>query len=217
MHTTKETMDQFLAEFFPLAIAHFIALIIPGPDFAIVLKQSITHGKKTALYTSLGIGTALSIHVALGLLGTSILIAQSDVAFSSLQYLGAAYLLYLGMKSIRATPSPSEKAETKRPLKPSLRHAFLSGFFTNALNPKVTLFCLSLFSVIIAPTTSTEARLIYAAYMSLSTVTWFSFLSVVLGNTKVRNFFRKKAYWFERVMGVVFIALSIRIAFAATF
>ena len=92
--------------------------------------------------------------------------------------------------------------------------AFRIGFLTNALNPKVTLFFLSLFTVVIRPDTPVLVQAGYGLYMSVSTMLWFSMLSQVLGNNAVRGSFHRFGHWVERVTGVLLIALGLRLAFS---
>jgi threonine/homoserine/homoserine lactone efflux protein len=89
--------------------------------------------------------------------------------------------------------------------------AFRRGFLTNALNPKATLFFMSLFTLVISQTTPLLVQAGYGVYMAVATWVWFSFLSLVLSKSAVRGFFKKSGYWFDRGIGVVLIALALRV------
>ncbi|MGI5309889.1 LysE family translocator, partial [Rheinheimera sp. WS51] len=95
--------------------------------------------------------------------------------------------------------------------RPSIKKAYIAGFITNGLNPKATLFFLSLFAVVIAPSTPFSYKLIYGLYMALATAAWFSFLSFILTRSKVRHFLLARGYWFDRVMGVLLLTLAIHL------
>ena len=208
---------EYLGEFLTVAVIHLLAVASPGPDFAMVLRQSLTAGRRAAIWTSIGIGLGILVHVAYALLGLGLIISQSVQVFSIIKLAGAGYLLYIGWKSLRAKPekstSAAEAAEPARNYLPS--QALRIGFLTNVLNPKATLFFLSLFSVIIKPDTPQGVQLVYGLYMSIATGIWFCGLSLVLTQPRVQRGFSRFGHWVERSMGVVLIALGIRLAFAS--
>ena len=205
---------EYLDEFLLIVIAHFFAVASPGPDFAVVLKQSVQQGRRNALWTSAGVGAAILLHVAYCVLGVALILTQSPSLFMALKYLAGAYLAYLGVQALRAAKPPAsnqDNIETKTVAEESVWLAFRRGFFTNALNPKATLFFMSLFTLVISPTTPTSIQVVYGVYMALATWAWFSMLSLVLCKPSVRGFFRKSGYWFDRGIGVILIALAIRV------
>ena len=203
---------QYLDEFLLIAIAHFFAVASPGPDFAIVLKQSIQQGRKNALWTSAGVGAAILLHIAYCVLGVALILSQSPSLFMALKYLAGAYLAYLGVQALRSAKPTDSTQQTLSPVEPeSVYKAFRRGFFTNALNPKATLFFMSLFTLVISPETPVVVQAGYGVYMAMATWLWFSFLSLVLSKASVRAFFLKSGYWFDRGIGVILIALAIRV------
>ncbi|CAM2922117.1 LysE family translocator [Pseudoalteromonas distincta] len=205
---------EYLDEFLLIVIAHFFAVASPGPDFAVVLKQSVQQGRRNALWTSAGVGAAILLHVAYCVLGVALILTQSPSLFMALKYLAGAYLAYLGVQALRAAKPPvsnQDNIETKTVAEESVWLAFRRGFFTNALNPKATLFFMSLFTLVISPTTPTSIQVGYGVYMALATWAWFSMLSLVLCKPSVRGFFQKSGYWFDRGIGVILIALAIRV------
>ena len=203
----------YLDEFLLIALAHFFAVASPGPDFAIVLKQSIQQGRANALWTSFGVGMAILLHVSYCLLGVAVLLTQSPNVFMALKYLAGAYLAYIGVQALRsAKPATAEQpvmADAK--VSESSWIAFRRGFLTNALNPKATLFFMSLFTLVISQSTPLIIQAGYGLYMAVATWLWFSFLSLVLSKPSVRGFFQKSGHWFDRGIGVILIALAIRI------
>lgn len=209
-------MHPYLSQFITVAIVHLLAVASPGPDFAVVVRQSITHGRNTALWTSLGIGTGILIHVSYSLLGLGLFISRSLVVFSIMKTLCALYLIYLGVSAIRTPPMRKKEIEaTDRPsARPGAGQAFRTGFFTNGLNPKATLFFLSLFTVIIDPATPLVIQAGYGLYMALATALWFSCLSFFFGHDAVRRLFYRIGHWFDRLTGVVLIGLGLQFAFS---
>jgi RhtB (resistance to homoserine/threonine) family protein len=211
-------MTAYWPEFLIVALAHLVAVASPGPDFAMVLRQSITFGRRPAIWTSIGIGTGIFLHVAYSLLGIGLLVRNSVLAFNILKWLGAVYLAWIGQKALRAKPfasDPQAGAAADRQDLPHRRAAFVTGFLTNILNPKATLFFVSLFSVVINPRTPIAVQSIYGIWMALVTMLWFTLVSLFFSHDRVRATFLRCGHWFERAMGVILLALGVRLALAS--
>src|SRR4051812_44859012 len=97
-------MNDYWIEFGKVTIAHLLAVASPGPDFAIVLKQSLAHGRRPAVWTAIGVGVAILLHVTYSLFGLGLLIRSSATWFAVVKYIGAAYIAWLGVQSLRAKP-----------------------------------------------------------------------------------------------------------------
>lgn len=204
----------FWPEFLLIAVVHLMAVASPGPDFAIVLRYAVRFGRKQALAASVGIGLAILLHVTWSLVGIAVLIQTTPWLFKVLTLAAAAYLTYIGIMAMKSQPGPQPDALQSAEVKdraPTAAKAFAAGFITNGLNPKATLFFLSLFAVIISPATPLSYKIIYGVYMSLATAAWFCMLSVVLTHTKVRGFLLLKGYWFDRAMGALLLALAMHL------
>jgi RhtB (resistance to homoserine/threonine) family protein len=208
-------MDQYFAEFCAIVVIHLFGVMSPGPDFAIVLKNSVGLGRRAGLFTSLGVGIGVSVHMIYCVLGLGVVVSQSILVFNIIKLLGAAYLIYIGFRSLRAQPMKSiqvSAAEQSKNL--TDRKLFTMGFITNALNPKATIFFLSLFSVVINPETPIFVQTIYGLWMVCATIIWFSLVSIFFSKDSVRAVFQRLGHWFERVMGTLLILLGLRLAFA---
>jgi threonine/homoserine/homoserine lactone efflux protein len=208
-----ELVEQYWVEFLTIASVHLLAVASPGPDFAIVLKHSISFGRRAAIITSIGVGAAILIHVAYSLLGIGILIKTTPVLFQVFSYVAAAYLLYLGWGAIRS-PAPKTLNNVKVEKVIQLisdKKAFVVGFLTNGLNPKATLFFLSVFAVAVSPDTPNVIKLAYGLYLAIATGIWFCVLSLFLSSTSATQFIGEKGYWFDRMMGGVLILLAIKL------
>lgn len=203
----------YWAEFLTIAAAHLAAVASPGPDFAVVLKQSISNGTRSAIWTSLGVGSAILLHVTYCLLGVAVLLNQSPGLFAFVRYVAAIYLLYLGVSALRDTlKSQSSSVSPEKPAALAPLKAFYLGFLTNGLNPKATLFFLALFTVVIDPATPTVVQVGYGVYLAIATFLWFAMLSALLGRPRFRARLLALGVWFERAMGVILIALALQIA-----
>jgi threonine/homoserine/homoserine lactone efflux protein len=119
------------------AVAAFVLLIIPGPAVLYIVARGIHQGRPAALVSVLGIGVGSLVHVAGAALGLSALLVSSAVAFSIVKYLGAAYLIYLGLRTMLARDA---RHVAIMPAPRRLRRIFLQGVIVQVLNPKIALF-----------------------------------------------------------------------------
>ena len=201
-----------LAEFLAIAGLHLLAVASPGPDFAIILRQSIRYGRPTGVYTAAGIGSGIFLHIVYTLLGFSLLIQEYDWAFLALRIVGGGYLLYIGFKSIVAKPVTIEMQLTTS-LMPNRWKAFKVGFLVNALNVKATLFFLSVYTAIVSDQTPLFWQISYGVWMAIATFFWFSFLALVIGNQKIRQQITDYSHWIERVSGVILFLIGLKLLF----
>ena len=127
-----------IVNFEAFVIAGLLLNLTPGADTMYILGRSISQGKKAGIFSALGISTGAIFHVLFATMGLSIILAQSALAFEIVKYLGAGYLIFLGVKMlISHSGGALELKETK---KVSYRNIYFSGIMTNILNPKVALF-----------------------------------------------------------------------------
>jgi len=201
-------------EFLTIVVAHALAVASPGPDFALVLRQSLAHGRRTAVWSSIGIGCGLSVHITYCLLGLGLLLKNSAVALATVKYLGAAYLAYVGVQALRARPRSGDLELTAWQSGPTDRAAWVNGFLVNVLNPKAALFFIALFPLAVSVTTPKFIQVGYGLWMTLSTMAWFSFVSVVFTRTEVRRNFLRHGHWIDRALGVVFIGFAVSLVLA---
>lgn len=205
---TGESM--YLNEFLLVALVHLLAVISPGPDFAVVIRNSVGSGRRAGLVTALGVGCGILVHVTYSLLGIGLIVSQSAWLFNLLKLAAAGYLFYLGIKALRANPNMLITELTPRPPLSSAK-AFSNGFVTNGLNPKATLFFLSLFTLVISPQTPIGIQAFYGLYLALATGAWFCLVALLFSHTFVRLSFGRLGHWFDRLMGVVLISLGLHL------
>lgn len=203
-----------LSQFFTVVIVHLLAVMSPGPDFAMVTRNSVLHSRKSGIYTSVGLGFGIMVHVIYCLLGIGLIISQSIILFSTIKYIGAAYLIYIGYKSLKTKPQEITSLENMTPSKESLTplNSIKIGFLTNVLNPKATLFFLALFTQVIDPTTPKIIQSLYGIEMIIMTSVWFSLVSIFFSNNQIKKRINKFQHFVERFTGVVLIALGIKVA-----
>lgn len=203
----------YLTEFLTVALVHLLAVASPGPDFAVVVRESVVRGQRSGSWTAAGVGSGILVHVGYSLLGIGLIVSQSIVLFNLFKWLAAGYLFYLGFQALRAKPVEVGQIATSganEPLSP--RRAFTIGFITNGLNPKATLFFLSLFTVVIDPHTPLLVQAGYGLYLALATGLWFCLVAWLFSRERIRAGFTRMGHWFDRLTGVVLIGLGVRLA-----
>ena len=171
--------------FFSAALAHLLAVMSPGPDTAIIFHQSFAKGRVQGILTALGIGFGIFVHCFFAISGISLLIYSSDEAKFFIKFMGAIYLLYLGISFFIS--KKSSKTDESKVL---FKNPFIIGFVTNLLNVKAFLFTVSLFSFINLDS-NTLMSLIYLLYFPIITAVWFSFVSYALTHQSMGDIFNK--------------------------
>jgi len=195
-----------------VCIIGFFVVMTPGPNMAIVIKNSLSHSRRAGVYTAAGLVLGNMVHITYCLVGIGVLISQSILVFNIIKWLGAAYLVYLGVKSLRAQPDTGIARYGTGP-KLSGAAALRTGFFTDLLNPKATLFYLALFTQIVRPDTPLYAQIVYGVAIAVLEFGCFSLLAAVIGHDLVVRRVEAFGHWIERCTGVILIALGIRVAF----
>ncbi len=207
---------EYVSIILTVAVIHLLAVISPGPDFMMITRSSLVYSRKTGMYSAIGLGLGILVHVAYSLIGIGLIISQSVVLFSIIKYLGAAYLIYIGYKSLTAKSKKEKDSEVVIQEDISSLKAVRIGFLTNVLNPKATLFFLSLFTLVIEPQTPLFVKLIMGAEMSIATAIWFMFIAFIFSHHLFKSKIRKVQHVAERFIGVALILLGIKVAFSSS-
>ncbi|MCD4865017.1 MULTISPECIES: LysE family translocator [Pseudomonas] len=195
-------MNEILA----VALITILAVISPGPDFAMVTRNSFLHGRKAGLTAALGIACGVQIHVFYTVFGIALLIVQSPRLLFAMKLLGAAYLIYIGIKSftnknrvdLNAGFGTSER----------LLSIFRMGFLTNALNPKTMLFVVSTYTQVVKPDSSLVTNFAYGLFMSFSHWAWFSLVAIFFSAEMLRQKMLSKQIVLDRVIGAALMILG---------
>lgn len=193
-----------------LATVNLIALISPGPDFAVVLKNSLLYSRRTALFTAVGIASGAIIHVMYTLLGLGFVLDDYPWVLDVIKYLGAAYLVYLGVKGLMTKKESLELGSLRHSRDIGGRQGFSNGVLTNLLNPKCAMFFISLFAVAISSDVPVPIMISYVAIVFIETVLWFSIVAFVLTAKSTREKFASQAHWISRLCGVILLGLGVR-------
>ncbi len=197
----------------PLFIAAGLLLnITPGPDLLFVIGRAAAHGVRAGVAAALGIAAGCLVHTAAVALGVAALLAASSLAFDLIKWAGAAYLLYLGLRLLRGEGAVSAAAP---PPVAAPGATFWQGFLTNVLNPKVALFFLALLPQFVAPDAANKGLAlgvlgVIFAVNSLFVIVPVAWLAGRMGERLLR--IGRAQRWLDRALGVLFIALAVRLA-----
>lgn len=206
-----------VAQFFTIGLLMLLSAMLAGPDFALVTKNTILHTRRAGLFTSLGVGSAILIHITHCALGLAIVISQSILLFNIIKYIGAIYLIYLGFTSLLSKHPDHGAASTTQKIlqktKMSNLTAYRQGFLCNLLNPKATLFFLALFTMIIKPETPVLWELLYAVEMFIIITAWFCSLTILLSHPRVLRFLNKIEKYISKALGIFLIGFGVALAF----
>ena len=196
------------AVFATVALAHALAVASPGPDFAMVVRQSLAFGRGAGLWTAAGIGSGIFFHVGYGLFGLNWLTQRYPQSLTVLAVAGALFLIWMGSQAVRAQPLPDNGEQLPAAQPGDAAKFFGIGVLTNVLNPKAILFFVALFTAVVTGPVSTLLKIVLGLWIPLATFGWFAFVALMLGNPAARRRLRHVAHWIDRAMGAVLLVLG---------
>ena len=207
---------EYLPIILTVALAHLLAVVSPGPDFIMITRNSLIYSRKTGLYSTIGLSLGILVHITYSLVGIGFIISQSIILFNTIRFLGAAYLIYIGYKSL--TSKSSKRAVHAESYKKDISSiaAVKIGFITNVTNPKATLFFLSLFTLVVTPTTPLFIKIVMGAEMSIATFAWFALVAYLTSHHLVKSRLSGIQGFAEKFIGVVLIGLGVKVAFSTS-
>ncbi len=207
-------MPDIFANWLVLITIFGVALMSPGPDFVMAVRNSVMYSRRAGMFTALGFAAGVAVHMTYTIAGLAAIIAQSVFLFSVLKYIGAGYLFYVGFKALQSKGFAQDTDTAAGAPLPSMSawHALRSGFITNLFNPKATMFCLALFSQIIHPDYTLTVQTLFGATCVIMTALWFSLVATVLTTPTIKAQFLRCAKWIDRTCGAFFIALGVKLA-----
>lgn len=189
-------------------ISGLLLNITPGADSLYIATRSASQGVRAGVAAVVGIGLGCCVHVVAAALGLSAILATSARAFTVVKWVGAAYLVYLGLSMLRrcATQAPASVAPAP------WRTVVAQGFLTNVLNPKVALFFLAFLPQFVLPSAANKplAFLFLGLIFAVNGVLWCLFLAWAAARVGTLGV----GPWFSRGVGALFVALGLRLAFA---
>lgn len=198
--------------FFSAALALNLA---PGPDLMYVLSRTVAQGKRVGLASAAGVSTGALVHVVAASFGLSAILATSALAFALVKYVGALYLLFLGVQALRSKGTRFERLN--RSENGSFWQAFRQGVLVDVLNPKVAIFFMAFLPQFVRPghgSVPIQLLLLGLMVIAVAIVVDSTFVLVA---SRTTCYFRKNprmSIWLDRVLGSIFIGLGIRLALA---
>ena len=198
--------------------AGWLLNLTPGPDVLYIVSSALKSGVRAGIVAALGIVSGCFVHVFAAALGVGALLATSATAFTVLKWIGAAYLMWMGVKLLFAQGGgssivPAETANASAPT--DLRRIYLRGFLTNVLNPKVALFFLAFVPQFIAPGTPDKvtAFLLLGLLFNLNSLPInFGYAWLAGWASRRLDAVQRAMHWMDRAAGVMFIGFGLRLA-----
>lgn len=187
-------------------------LIIPGPAVTFIIARTVEHGRRAGFASEIGILTATLMHTLLAALGLSAILLQSALAFSIVKYAGAAYLIYMGIQSLRSTPVAVDPQNIEAA---SLTTIFRQGFIVNLFNPKGALFFLAFLPQFVTPEGGNPTLQIITLGLIFTGLALISDSTYVLLAGAVRNMLSgnvRIARFQKNFAGVIYIVLGVSTA-----
>ena len=196
-----------------LFLVSLLGAMSPGPSLATVAKHTLSgkriNGIAAAWAHSIGIGCYAFITV----IGLAVVLQQSPMLFKGISYLGAAYLVYLGLGALRSTGGIAARLESGQQV--TIIESAKEGLLISLLNPKIALFFLALFSQFVAVGNGPLDKAIIVITPIVVDGLWYTIISCLLSAPKIVDKLRAQAKWIDRLSGVVLILLAVRVVFSA--
>ncbi|MFF0476828.1 LysE family translocator [Streptomyces sp. NPDC004284] len=200
-------MGQLIA----VAVITVLAVISPGADFAMTVRNSYLYGRTAGVLAAVGIAAGVLVHVTYTMLGVGLLVSRTPMLFTAMKLIGAAYLVYIGYKTFvakatRVDMDPSDEGGLSK------AGALRTGFLTNALNPKTMLFVLSTYTQVVSADTPLFQQVGYGLFMSFAHLVWFALAAVFFSHQGLRARLLRKQGVLNKVIGSVLVGLGMVLA-----
>jgi threonine/homoserine/homoserine lactone efflux protein len=205
------TLESYLL----FVVASIVLCVVPGPDLAYLLSRCIAQGKKAGLFAALGINAGSYVHLAAAITGLSAILLTSSVAFTAVKWLGALYLIYLGISALRGGGNSALVFTSQLPGERSWP-VFWQGFISDVLNPKVAIFFLALLPQFVEAGASNPISQLILLGITVNVIQLMVNFILISISARVTNGLRRNesvTKWLKRAMGVTFIGLGARLAF----
>ncbi|ENX11869.1 hypothetical protein F895_03372 [Acinetobacter sp. CIP 64.2] len=196
-------------EIIAVGLVTLLAVISPGADFALVTRNSYLYGRHLGMCTAYGIAMGVWVHISYSLIGLSFLQQYIPSLIQLIQYIGAGYLIYIGYKTFTLPPILFDENNCDITRWQAIRH----GFLTNSLNPKTTLFVMSIYSQVMTSGNNLHTLIGYGVFISGSHLVWFCLVALFCSTPLIRNRILAQQVSINRVIGCILSALGIGLFF----
>ena len=195
-----------------VGIINFFAAASPGPDFFMVMKNSLSYSKRIALITCFGIVAGIATHMSYCIAGIAVIIQTTPWLFTLLRYAGSAYLIWIGAKALLSRAKGTTYISQTERVTISDKKAFMQGYLCNLLNPKATMFFLAIFTQALASDSSLLDKFAVAMVIIVESLIWWPVVALTFQSELVRRRYYKLQFLVDKLLGVILIALGIKVA-----
>ncbi len=205
--------DYSLIHWTTFIVAAILLNLSPGPDIAFILGQTVRGGRRSGFAAMFGIWSGAFGHVVMAALGLSAILATSALAFSVVKWLGAGYLIWLGISALRSGGGSFVSRDVT--ISPSFFTIFKQGLFVGLLNPKVAIFFLAFLPQFVVPGAGPVWAQLFLHGLLVIVVAAFIEPPLVIAGEKLTSKLRSNpdiGLWMDRALGTIFVALGIRLA-----
>ncbi|EON2338966.1 LysE family translocator [Escherichia coli] len=189
-----------------------LGILSPGPDFFMVVKNAARYRRSAAMVTAMGITCGIITHMSYCVAGLAVVITHTPWLFDVLKYAGGAYLMWVGMQALCSRGGKKLDVAEVQPQEVSLARAFTQGYLCNLLNPKATLFFLSIFTQVLNVNSGVLDKLWYAGVIVLVSAIWWPLLVVLIQSAPVRHWLTRAQKVIDKLLGGLLIGLGIKVA-----
>ncbi|EOE5505841.1 LysE family transporter [Cronobacter sakazakii] len=189
-----------------------LGMLSPGPDFFLVIKNAARYPRSAAMMTAAGVIAGVVTHMTYCVAGIAVVITTTPWLFGALKYVGAAYLVWLGVNALLARGTTSLALNGVAQESTSLKKAFIQGYLCNLLNPKATLFFLAMFTQVLNVNSGLMEKLWYAGIIVALTLVWWPLLVLLIQSQPVRRGLTKAQKVIDKLLGGMLLALGIKVA-----
>ncbi|RZQ51359.1 amino acid transporter [Pseudoalteromonas phenolica] len=203
-------INTYMAEIAAVSTIAIFMAMLPGADFIMVTRTSISNGRLAGLYMSLGMSLSVCIHASYSIAGLAVVIANSAWLFLAIKYLGSAYLIHLAWQLL-TTPKLLNKDLSNQTTQMSTFKALRTGFACNILNPKTSIFFLSIFTQVVSVDTPLIMQVSYGLIIVLAHFVWYSSVTLLLSQPSILPSFKRQKQRIDKIAGFILMIIAIKL------
>lgn len=197
-----------------VSVIHLGIVIVPGPNFLIIVKNSLTHSRHAGMITARGVAIGTIVYVIAGFLGFTALLSQSVVLFNIVKWIGTIYFVYVGLQLIRSANKTQTNIQLDRHAKIEYpdSQAFRSGLFTMLSNVKSAFYFMFLFTTVLPSNVPANIKIVIIILIPLISFIWYTLLALTFSNKSIQAIYRRVEIAMNYLFGGVWVYLGIRLA-----
>ncbi|MBO1896016.1 LysE family transporter [Shewanella sp. BF02_Schw] len=203
-------INTYMAEIITVSTIAIFMAMLPGADFVMVTRTSIYNGRLAGLYTSLGMALSVCIHASYSIAGLAVVIANSAWLFNSIKYLGAAYLIYIAWQLL-TTRALLNAEQNNQTVNISPFASVRLGFTCNILNPKTSIFFLSIFTQVVSLDTPLIMQVGYGLIIMLAHFIWYIGVVLLLSHPNILPRFNQHKQKIDKAAGSILMLIAIKL------